>query len=184
MRRPLSQDPRALDLWSALLHHTPVSDREAASLDEVRDALGSLPHPFDQEADTTHVTASAIVVDGGGRTLLLRHKRLGIWVQPGGHVDGDELLHHAAMREAFEETGIPLAHPGGRPRLIHVDTHDGGRGHRHLDVRFLLIGAGSVAFRPGEEESQDLAWLTPDEVAERADDSVTDALLRIDSLTP
>lgn len=183
MRTPKSDDPRAMDLWSALLHHTPVSDREAASLDEVRAGLAELEAPFDMDAHLTHVTASAIVVDGGGRTLLLRHKRLGIWVQPGGHVDGDELLHHAAMREAFEETGIPLAHPGGRPRLIHVDAHDGGRGHRHLDVRFLLIGAGGVDFRPGADESQDLAWLTPAEVAERADDSVTDALLRLDGMS-
>lgn len=171
-----------MDLWAALRHHTPVSVREAASLAELDLALATLDQPFDEDADPRHVTASAIVVDGGGRTLLLRHKRLGIWVQPGGHVDGDEQLHVAAMREAFEETGIPLAHPNGRPRLLHVDAHDGGRGHRHFDVRFLLIGAASVDFNPGEEESQDLAWLTRDEVAERADDSVTDALLRVESL--
>lgn len=171
-----------MDLWAALRHHTPVSDREAASLAELGEALTHLEDPFDETADPCHVTASAIVVDGGGRTLLLRHKRLGIWVQPGGHVDGDELLHVAAMREAFEETGIPLAHPGGRPRLLHVDAHDGGRGHRHLDVRFLLIGAGGVDFNPGDGESQDLEWLTTDEVADRADTSVTDALIRVESL--
>lgn len=179
MNRPRSDDPRALDLWSALLHHEPLTDRERASLEEVRDGLGRLERPFDEHADATHVTASAIVVDGGEHTLLLEHKRLGIWVQPGGHVDGDEKLHDAALREAFEETGIPLAHPGGRPRLLHVDAHDGGRGHRHLDVRFLLLGANGAPLRPADGESQVLEWLTFGEAARRCDASVTDAFLHL-----
>lgn len=177
--QPLSDDPRALDLWAASLHHKPATERERASVEEMRQGLLTLERPFDESSDPLHVTASAIVVDGGGRFLLHKHKRLGIWVQPGGHVDGDEKLHDAAMREALEETGIPLAHPNGRPRLLHVDAHDGGRGHRHLDIRFLLIGAGGVDFDPGANESQELAWLTEDEVAERADASVTDAFLHL-----
>lgn len=40
------------------------------------------------------------------KVLLVKHKKLGIWLNPGGHIDEDELPHHAAEREFFEETGI------------------------------------------------------------------------------
>lgn len=40
------------------------------------------------------------------KVLLVKHKKLGIWLNPGGHIDADELPHHAAEREFFEETGI------------------------------------------------------------------------------
>ena len=45
--------------------------------------------PFDEHADPIHVTGSAIVVGRRG-VVLLTHKRLGIWLQPGGHVDAGE----------------------------------------------------------------------------------------------
>lgn len=40
------------------------------------------------------------------RALLVKHKKLGIWLAPGGHVEAGELFHQAAEREVFEETGI------------------------------------------------------------------------------
>ncbi len=41
-----------------------------------------------------------------GKTLLVKHKKLGIWLAPGGHVEDNELPHQAAQREFFEETGV------------------------------------------------------------------------------
>ena len=41
-----------------------------------------------------------------GKTLLVKHKKLGIWLAPGGHVEENELPHQAAEREFFEESGI------------------------------------------------------------------------------
>lgn len=40
------------------------------------------------------------------KVLLVKHKKLGVWLNPGGHIEQDELPHHAAEREFFEETGI------------------------------------------------------------------------------
>lgn len=40
------------------------------------------------------------------RILLIQHKKLGIWLAPGGHIEADELPHEAAERECLEETGI------------------------------------------------------------------------------
>ncbi|MDQ3708872.1 MAG: hypothetical protein M3387_06130, partial [Actinomycetota bacterium] len=61
----------------------PSDEREATSRQRFLDALQRLPRPLDSHADPVHVTASAIVVGRAG-TVLHRHKRLGIWLQPGG----------------------------------------------------------------------------------------------------
>ncbi len=41
-----------------------------------------------------------------GKLLLVKHRKLGIWLAPGGHLDPEELPHMGAEREVFEETGI------------------------------------------------------------------------------
>jgi 8-oxo-dGTP pyrophosphatase MutT (NUDIX family) len=44
----------------------------------------------------------------GNRVLLVKHKKLGHWLNPGGHVDPNEPLHAAAEREFWEETGVKV----------------------------------------------------------------------------
>ena len=94
----------------------PVDGREARSRQRMLVALGRLARPFDQDADPTHVTGSAVVLGPRG-VLLHRHKRLGIWLQPGGHLEPGETPWDAARREADEETGLALrcSLPGAGP---------------------------------------------------------------------
>lgn len=55
----------------------------------------------------SHYTATGFVLNkSGDRILFILHKKLQIWLPPGGHVDQGELPHEAVMREVFEETGI------------------------------------------------------------------------------
>lgn len=143
------------------------------------EALDTLDDPLSEEADPVHVTGSAIVVGPRG-VVLLKHKRLGIWLQPGGHVDSGEMPWDAALREAREETGIDVSFAGplddeGVPDLIHVDVHSGGRGHTHLDTRYLLVG-GDADPAPPAEESQEIAWFTWSEAISRADPGVRSLL--------
>jgi 8-oxo-dGTP pyrophosphatase MutT (NUDIX family) len=133
-----------------------VDARERRSRAAFLAALDRLERPFDQYADTTHVTASAIVVSSAG-VLLHRHKRLGMWVQPGGHVDPGETVAQAACREVAEETGLVATHTADPPRIVHVDVHPGGRGHTHLDVRYLLSAPPDPP-QPRPGESQHVAW--------------------------
>lgn len=42
------------------------------------------------------------------KVLFIKHKKLGIWFCPGGHVDENELPHKAAEREFWEETGVKV----------------------------------------------------------------------------
>ncbi len=87
--------------------------------------------------DPTHVTASAIVVGPRG-VLLHRHRKLGRWMQPGGHLDPGEEPAEAAVRECREETGLTVTHPWGEPRLVHLDVHAAAAGHVHIDLRYLV----------------------------------------------
>ena len=56
----------------------------------------------------------------------------------------------------------------GQPRLAHVDVHPGGRGHTHLDLRYLIHG-GTADPDPPEGESQQIGWFTWDAAIDRAD---------------
>lgn len=163
-------------LASSLAAHEPGSPAEARSVRRVLAHLRWLPAPFDEDADPTHVTGSAIVVDERGRVLLHRHKRLGIWLQPGGHLDPGEDPAAAAVRETLEETGLVVRHPAGGPRLLHADVHEGPRGHVHLDLRYLLRAAGRDAFAPGVGESEHVAWFDPDEARRIGDRSLAAAV--------
>ena len=155
----------------------PVDGREARSRHRMLVALGRLPAPFDRHADPTHVTGSAVVVGPPG-VLLHRHKKLGLWLQPGGHLDPGETPWEAARREAEEETGLRFAPWGGTPPLAHLDVHPGGSGHTHLDLRYVLEVAGDDTPRPPEGESQQVRWFTWDEAIATADPGLAGYLRR------
>ena len=146
-------------LRAQLRAHRPREPREQRSLRRTIALLDWLPAPLDETADPTHVTASAVVLDGDDRVLLHRHKRLGIWLQPGGHVDPGESVEEAALREVAEETGVAGRLVGDAP--LHVDVHEGPRGHVHLDVRWLVRAPTGAVPAPAAGESQDVAWFTP-----------------------
>lgn len=163
-------------LRSLVAAHAPASPREAASRRTMLGYLQWLPRPLDETADPVHVTGSAIILDGRGRTLLHRHKRLGLWLQPGGHVDPGETPAEAAARESLEETGLAVHHPDGEPRLVNLDVHEGGRGHLHLDLRYVLRADGDAPFAPAAGESRDLRWVDVGQIEDWGDTSVSEAV--------
>lgn len=173
----MTGDPRVPALREAVAAMgPPVDAREARSRRLLLDGLARLPRPLDEDADPTHVTASALVVGPRG-VLLHRHKRLGMWLQPGGHVDPGEEPAVAALRETAEETGLPAEHAGGVAALRHVDVHDGGRGHVHLDLRYHLTADGDPD--PPEGESRHVRWFGWDEAIGVADPGLRAALLSL-----
>ena len=160
----------------------PVDDREARSVVQFLDAYDRLDDPFEQESDPIHVTGSGFVIGPRG-VLLLKHKRLGIWLQPGGHIDSGETPWAASLRECREETGLDVRFTGsvdadGVPELIHVDVHAGGRGHTHLDLRYLIDG-GDADPAPPEDESQEIAWFAWADAIELSDPGLRGALIAL-----
>jgi len=160
-------------LRQALLARTPVDDRERHSIAVTLAELDRLADPYDEHADPTHVTGSAVVVGQRGVILLL-HKRLGIWMQPGGHIEAGESPAQAALRETVEEVGLPVVHPAEGPQLVHVDVH-AANGHIHLDLRYLLH-APDADPAPGQGESQQVRWFEWDEALSVADESLSGCL--------
>ncbi|HEY1824640.1 MAG TPA: NUDIX domain-containing protein [Acidimicrobiales bacterium] len=163
-------------LTAQLLAIEPVDEREARSIEATLDRLAQSVDPFDEHASPRHLTASAFVVSSRG-VILHRHKRLGIWVQPGGHVDAGELPESAAWRETNEETGLRarLATPA---TVFHVDVHPGPHGHTHYDLRYVLVSEPEDP-APPEGESPEVYWFDFARAPLRAETSLAPALVKL-----
>jgi 8-oxo-dGTP pyrophosphatase MutT (NUDIX family) len=138
------------------------------------------PDPFRRSHPVGHVTASAVVArPTGDNFLLVFHRKLDRWLQPGGHVESDDpSVFAAALREAREETGIDTFEaPIGDTVLdlnVHaIPAHGTDPAHLHYDVRFLLTTGDGLVPSPG------VAWFSPAEVgAADLDGSLARATLK------
>ncbi len=155
-----------------------IDEREAESKLLTLAFLNETNELFDESVVEHHITASAFVVSERGMILHL-HRRLGIWVQPGGHIDQGELPAEAALRETLEETGLPvtLSTP---VRIFHVDVHPGPRGHTHYDIRYIL-NSPPIDPTPPPEESQDVYWFAFREALERCEPSMRGAVSKLEA---
>ncbi|MFD7893375.1 NUDIX hydrolase [Streptomyces sp. NPDC059743] len=135
--------------------------------------LSAHPDAMWKSCTAGHLTASVLVIDPErGRVLLTLHKKLGMWLQMGGHCEpGDDTLERAALREATEESGIVGLRPlEGGP--VQLDRHAiPAPCHWHLDVQYAALAPAGAVERISEE-SLDLSWFSYEEAAEVADGSV------------
>jgi 8-oxo-dGTP pyrophosphatase MutT (NUDIX family) len=147
---------------------------ELAHVDDVRAEVlrfcAANPDALLRTNDEAHLTGSALVVDpANGRFVVLHHRKLDRWLQPGGHADGEGDLASVALREATEETGLDgleVLRPA-----VDLDVHEvappGDPVHRHLDLRFVVLApaGASDAPPPGNHESRAIRWVDEDELA-------------------
>lgn len=109
-----------------------------------------------------HFTASSFLLDQTAQHfLLLHHRKLNLWLQPGGHADGVEDLLEVAIREAQEETGI-LGIAAVSSEIFDLDIHTipankSEPAHQHYDLRFLLQVTTDAEIIPNAE-SKAIAW--------------------------
>lgn len=117
-------------------------------------------------------TASVYIVHDN-KVLLHRHKKLDIWLQPGGHIELDEDPVQAVLREAKEETGLDIELVGEQPRQF--ETKFGARNllvprflgrhffdetktHEHID--FVYFARSKSADAMTEEGGRPVRWFT------------------------
>lgn len=175
---PHAPDPRAA-LVEALRRHAPADAEEGRDRDRILAFVTRHARPFDRAIPEGHLTGSAVTVSAdGSRVLLLHHRKLDRWLQPGGHGDAGETTgEQVALREAFEESGIAgLALHETAPRPLDVDVHDiPARGdepaHEHLDLRYLVVAPDGAQVSPALAELHEIRWVSWDETGALDPDS-------------
>jgi 8-oxo-dGTP pyrophosphatase MutT (NUDIX family) len=184
-------------LLAELAAYEPADAHEAESLEWMRRFVAAPSDPFSRDNPVGHVTASAVVarrrdaqggVAGRGDAfLLVFHRKLQRWLQPGGHVEhSDASAFEAAVREASEETGIrpgDFASPLGA-KILDVDVHliparKTEPAHHHFDVRFLLTTASDIDLAASDDPTRPVEWRGYEEaLASGVDESLARALTK------
>ena len=128
-----------------------------------------------------HFTAS-VLLENRGAFLLLYHRKLGMWLYPGGHVEADEEPQDAVLREFEEEVAItvPLLSCGVQPHVPvqlagsvtaelpmplsilceQIPDKDGGH-HWHIDM--IYLGQAADEQRVSVVGDTEVRWVTPEQ---------------------
>lgn len=134
---------------------------EAEYKSQILNFLNSNENCFERSLSCGHFTGSCWLVNPENTKFLLTlHKKIGLWLQLGGHADGDSDLAHVAHREAYEESGldhIDLVSADIFDIGVHlIESYKGVPAHCHYDVRFLLQASDENI--KISDESDDLHW--------------------------
>jgi len=148
-----------------------------------------------EDADRDFVAGAFVVRDG--KVLFLKHRKYGIWLQPGGHVEEKETPDEAAIREVKEETGLeveildkfrPDIQFGNKaenlPQPINVNVHWVEDGHWHVD--FLYVAEIRNRTEEYEYDEEEMKWFSKEELEngkhEMPDNARKVALKALDNL--
>lgn len=114
-----------------------------------------------------HVTASSWVTNADNtKALLIHHRKLDIWVQPGGHCDGDPDTYNVSLNELNEETGLGSVYCPIKDLIFDLDIHTiPQKGdvpeHEHYDVRYWF-SVQTEDLTVSEREIKDYRWISKD----------------------
>ena len=161
----------------------PADDREAGHRDRIVALLGGSADPLSRtQFEPGHVTAGGFVLSPDrSSVLLVLHRKLGRWLQPGGHIEPDDQdIVAAQRREIDEETGLSDLQWLG---VFDLDVHTFPRRgndptHEHFDVRSAFVsGDWEVSAGDGTD---DVRWFRFDDMP-RGDLSLTRPIAKLRS---
>ena len=158
-----------LDLLTEYKNSNRMTPEELPMFEHTLKFVQEEPNCFERTNLYGHVTGSAFMINAtGDKTLLMHHKKLDIWVQLGGHADGDHDVARVAQKEAEEESGM-LDFTLLSPNIFDLDVHviparKLEPEHFHFDIRFVFQAApGAMPIQ--NEESNEIKWVPLNEVA-------------------
>jgi 8-oxo-dGTP pyrophosphatase MutT (NUDIX family) len=150
-------------LQELLMQYEPLDVAEYEYKSIILNFLNQYSNAFERTLDVGHITASAWLVNkDNAKALLTHHRKLDMWVQLGGHCDGNTDALAVAIKEAQEESGIMHIEPISCD-IFDIDVHaipenKKEKAHYHYDIRFLLQVMSNEEFVVSEE-SHTLAWI-------------------------
>lgn len=154
-----------IDLIRRLETYKTTFMEEAAMVKRTLHFIQTHENCFDRNLMHGHVSASSWVLNPARtRTLMLHHRKLNRWFQPGGHADNDPDILQVALKETSEESGIDLKHIKlVSENIFDVDIHTiypskHDQRHIHYDIRFLLEIDDQLPV-PGNSESHQIGWI-------------------------
>jgi len=155
-------------LLELLQNYSAFNDEEKKMYNELSSFVKSYENCFERSLEIGHITGSCFIVNKERtHSLLMHHAKLDMWLQPGGHCDGDPDVASVSHKEAEEETGLKHLKIIAE-RIYDLDIHliparNGIVAHHHYDVRFL-IEADMNESLISNEESMALEWVPLEDV--------------------
>ncbi|MBD2703479.1 NUDIX hydrolase [Spirosoma sp. BT702] len=167
-------------LLQLLRQHQPADSNEQAMNQATISFVEQHSDCFERSLLIGHITGSAwIVSPDRQQTLLIHHRKLDRWLQPGGHADGDPDVAAVALREAQEETGLTSLRLVSSA-IYDVDIHpiparNDVPEHLHYDIRFLLEADPEEPFGKSDE-IKNIQWFSMEKAKTIAD---SESILRL-----
>ncbi len=156
-------------LLNLLDQHQPFDDNEQQMLAKMIDFVRVNSDCFERSLNIGHITGSAWIMDKAHENvLLMHHRKLNRWFQPGGHTDGQSDVLAVALKEAQEETGLAEIEILSSS-IFDIDIHlipenPKEAAHYHYDIRFLFVANVNSPLQINAE-SKNLSWVKLNEVS-------------------
>ena len=109
---------------------------------------------------------------------MIYHKKLQVWLPPGGHVEENELPDDAVLREIHEETGVKaeiLFNKNNltiadnkcrglkRPFMVLLENIEGDWSHNHIDMIYICTALNEDLVMQTSEASA-IGWFSPEHI--------------------
>ena len=118
-----------------------------------------------------HLVTSVFVFNPENQKfLMIKHKKVGKWLQPGGHLEKGEKPHEAGIREVFEETGIKV-------RIMNqlaISEYISEKTHVHVDFSYLAYPLENQKETVNHGETDGLSWFSLKEILSDGFDTFED----------
>ena len=142
---------------------------EQIKVDNILEFMNRENECFERNNWNGHFTGSAWIVDDTRNWVLMtKHLQLNMWLQLGGHAEGNSNLFKVALKEAIEESGLTKFTPLSS-QIFDLDIHQIPRfknlpSHLHYDVRYIFEAKIKNEKIIISDESHDVSWVNKNDV--------------------